>query len=276
MKRVLFILAILLLPLAAMAMSPVSDKEMAGITGQSGVTIDISELKIGFEMDTVTWGDYDGFSFGAFGTITGQPTGYTAAFESADQYIGTQTTVTGAIIPNGTVGEADWTGYINLSFADLVSHIAIHKPMRITFDVGTYMGQAALGDWSYNPATSTIVNQLTTTAIQITVSGVEMTMDAFGLKGIILSNVSGATVDYVGNVAASYYNAGGSAYGAPNVTNALGDSGDVWNPIDYYAVTELGTSNGNMGDYNEQCLGAFGFSGLRVSVDAVKVYIYPH
>lgn len=59
-KAMLFIIAILFFPFSVMALSPLDDNDMARVTGQTGITIDISELHISFQLNTISWGDYDG------------------------------------------------------------------------------------------------------------------------------------------------------------------------------------------------------------------------
>ena len=56
MKRVLTILAILLLPLSVWAMTPVSDSALSDVTGQAGVSINI-DLNMNISFDTVAWGE---------------------------------------------------------------------------------------------------------------------------------------------------------------------------------------------------------------------------
>lgn len=163
MKRVLFILAILLLPLSAMAMTPVSDNDMANVTGQSGVTIDVSAMNIQVEMDTITWGDLDGL------TQTWQ-----------NPY-------TDAILLGGTgTWRASDSGFINLCWYDLPMHIALSS-LRIMFDVGTY---AAAVDYSGAAAPAG------TRAIQIKVSNLSVQIDGMGFDVIALDNRAGAVVDY--------------------------------------------------------------------------------
>jgi hypothetical protein len=63
MKKVLGILAILsllMLPCISMA-ATMTDADLAAVTGQSGVTIDISSLQIALGLGTFTYGDLDGW-----------------------------------------------------------------------------------------------------------------------------------------------------------------------------------------------------------------------
>jgi hypothetical protein len=57
---ILALLAFLMVPAASMAMVQTSDADLAAITGQSGVDIEISSTNITLGLGTLTWGDYDG------------------------------------------------------------------------------------------------------------------------------------------------------------------------------------------------------------------------
>lgn len=59
MKRVLTLLAIMVLPLSVMAMTPVSDKALSDVTGQAGVSI-IPDVTITMSETDIAWGDPDG------------------------------------------------------------------------------------------------------------------------------------------------------------------------------------------------------------------------
>jgi hypothetical protein len=59
MKRVLTFLAIMLLPLSVMAMTPVADSDLADVTGQAGVNIN-ANLTMDINIGTMAWGDADG------------------------------------------------------------------------------------------------------------------------------------------------------------------------------------------------------------------------
>jgi len=74
MKRVLTFLAIMLLPLSVMAMTPVSDQTLSDVTGQAGVNIN-ADLMMDIYIGTLAWGDADGItasgSHPAWGTTDG-------------------------------------------------------------------------------------------------------------------------------------------------------------------------------------------------------------
>jgi len=69
MKRVLTILAILLLPLSVWAMTPVSDSDLSKVTGQAGVNIN-ADLTMNIGIGTMAWGDADGIGGFNSGTDT--------------------------------------------------------------------------------------------------------------------------------------------------------------------------------------------------------------
>jgi len=71
MKRVMTILAILLLPLSVWAMTPVADSDLSNVTGQAGVSIN-ADLGMNISIGTMAWGDADGIgSYWAVTTTTG-------------------------------------------------------------------------------------------------------------------------------------------------------------------------------------------------------------
>jgi len=69
MKRVLTFLAIMLLPLSVMAMTPVSDSTLSDVTGQAGVNIN-ADLTMNIGIGTMAWGDADGIGGFNSGTDT--------------------------------------------------------------------------------------------------------------------------------------------------------------------------------------------------------------
>jgi hypothetical protein len=62
MKRVLTILAILLLPLSVWAMTPVNDSDLSNVTGQAGVSINM-DVSMNIAIGTLAWGDSTGVDF---------------------------------------------------------------------------------------------------------------------------------------------------------------------------------------------------------------------
>lgn len=76
MKRVLTILALLLLPLSVWAMTPVSDSDLSNVTGQSGVNIN-ADLTMNIRIGTMAWGDEDGIgALTAYGWAASDDGGY--------------------------------------------------------------------------------------------------------------------------------------------------------------------------------------------------------
>jgi len=76
MKRVLTILAILLLPLSVWAMTPINDSDLSNVTGQAGVNIN-ANLTMDIAIGTMAWGDVDGIT-GVYNPWTASGSGYTA------------------------------------------------------------------------------------------------------------------------------------------------------------------------------------------------------
>jgi hypothetical protein len=102
MKKVLAILAVLLMvPFVSMA-ATMSDADLAAVTGQAGITIDISALNISMGLGTFTYGDLDGF------TTTGSFTG----------------------------GPFDAAGFVNVAFFPVPMHIGV-SDLELVIDVGT-------------------------------------------------------------------------------------------------------------------------------------------
>jgi len=104
MKKVFAVLAVLLMLSSFSMAATMSDAELAAVTGQSGVTIDISALQIDLGLGTFTYGDLDGFTnAGSLGNDFTDP------------------------------------GYVNVAFAPLPGypmHIGI-PDLKLQFDVGT-------------------------------------------------------------------------------------------------------------------------------------------
>ena len=61
------VVVLMLIPAAAMAMETISDADLEGITGQSGVTIEFrtGNMEIDNAFQGISWGDDDGFPGGA-------------------------------------------------------------------------------------------------------------------------------------------------------------------------------------------------------------------
>jgi len=119
MKRVLTFLAIMLLPLSVMAMTPVSDSTLSDVTGQSGVNIN-ADLTMNIGIGTMAWGDRDGVS-----NITGWTTVAGAG------YIG----VTGFNITNLRIKARETDTFNGYTTSGL-------KPITIDVATGTKLGAA--------------------------------------------------------------------------------------------------------------------------------------
>ena len=105
MKRILTILAILILPLSVWAMTPVTDSDLSNVTGQAGVNIN-ANVSMDIHIGTMAWGDSDGITsvFNPWSVAPGGSGGYIgisnfnltnltieARMESSDTYNGYNT-----------------------------------------------------------------------------------------------------------------------------------------------------------------------------------------
>ena len=88
MKKAMVFLLILLSPVLVRAMTPLSDDELAGICGQSGVSI-MPNITMDIHFDVLAWGDSDGL-----GTSTVKGT------QTSGGYVG----LTNFTIKNLTIG----------------------------------------------------------------------------------------------------------------------------------------------------------------------------
>lgn len=126
MKRVLTFLAIMLLPLSVMAMTPVTDSDLADVTGQAGVNIN-ADLTMNIGIGTMAWGDNDG--------ITGQANPWTTT--AAGGYVG----VTGFNITNLVIKARETDTYgAGYPTPDGHYHAVAHILKPITIDVATDPG----------------------------------------------------------------------------------------------------------------------------------------
>jgi hypothetical protein len=59
MKKALLFIIIMSIPVTLLALSPLSDEDLAGISGQSGVSI-MPNITMNIHIDVLAWGDSDG------------------------------------------------------------------------------------------------------------------------------------------------------------------------------------------------------------------------
>jgi len=127
MKRVLTFLAIMLLPLSVMAMTPVSDSTLSDVTGQAGVNIN-ADLTMNIAIGTMAWGDADGIH--GFNDPNGGMSPWTTV--AAGGYVG----VTGFNITNLRIKARETDGH-GVYFSS-----AMIKPITIDVATGTKNGVA--------------------------------------------------------------------------------------------------------------------------------------
>jgi hypothetical protein len=89
MKKLFVILAVFFMLSGVSMAATMTDAELAAVTGQSGVTIDISNLQIALGLGTFTYGDLDGFTtVGSLGNDFTAPGYLNVAFWPVPMHIG--------------------------------------------------------------------------------------------------------------------------------------------------------------------------------------------
>jgi len=159
MKRVLTILAILLLPLSVWAMTPVNDSDLSNVTGQAGVNIN-ADLTMNISIGTMAWGDSDGIT-GVYMPWATVPTG---------GYIG----MTGFNITNLWIRARTDTSDIYNSYSTLLL-----KPITIDVATDTTTGHGAAG----------------TTFVRFGLGALQISMDALQFEIALGSH---AATNYIG------------------------------------------------------------------------------
>lgn len=161
MKKLLVILAIVLLPLSAFAgMSAITDSEMSAVTGQMGVSIAIVDQQQDLTLASLTWGDVNTSARFVAGQVTSMSPGYININNIG--ILKNTTTLNGLSTPIGIVAD----------------------PLKI--DVAT------LGSVS---ATQPFVAVANKTAVIISLSDSVQTIDEISIGSITLDNApAGVTV----------------------------------------------------------------------------------
>ena len=131
MKKLLVILAIVLLPLSAFAgMSAITDSEMSAVTGQMGVSIAIVDQQQDLTLASLTWGDVNT----SFRYVAGQATDINPGYINLNDIalIKNTTTLYGLSSPLGVVADPlkiDVASFgalgTNMPFGALANHTAV-------------------------------------------------------------------------------------------------------------------------------------------------------
>jgi len=169
MKKLITFVAVLamLIPLSAMAMTPVADSELAEVTGQVGIDIAVVDFHMDMSIGNVAWGDTDNYSGSASDPlqmfVAGSPTDYT------DGYININNIVMKDIFVTMNAVKSHSGTTVTSAFAD---------PLKI--DVAT-LGDAAVGTQIY----SGLANK---TAIVITMGDMHLQIASIDVGGIYLAD----------------------------------------------------------------------------------------
>jgi len=176
MKKLLVILAIVLLPLSAFAgMSAITDSEMDAVTGQMGVSIAIVDQQQDLSIASLTWGDADAGTRYVHGAAVTHTAGYINIQDIA--LVKNTTTLNGVVC--GTLGIAA-------------------EPLKI--DVVTVS------------AADPFIRPRGKTAVAISLSDSLQTIDEIRIGSISLDSAVATVTTYAGVAGSASYARGGSLF----------------------------------------------------------------
>ena len=158
MKKIFAILAVVLMLSGVSMAATMSDSELAAVTGQSGVTIDISAMQIALGLGTFTYGDLDGFTgTNSFGNDFTDPGYLNVAFWPVPMHIGI-----GDINLVIDIGESVTTSVAMVNIAGSISAPITIDALVCNIDINSvngaaadYVGNASIGS-SYGPSFSPV------------------------------------------------------------------------------------------------------------------------
>jgi hypothetical protein len=130
MKRVLTILAVLLLPLSVWAMTPIADSDLSNVTGQAGVNIN-ANVTMDINIGTMAWGDADGIK----GVYNPQDVNN---LTTGGGYVGVSNfAITNLTIKARTEGNDNYNGYSTLFLKPITIDVATVNPTGSAIQVTT-------------------------------------------------------------------------------------------------------------------------------------------
>jgi hypothetical protein len=158
MKKVFAILAVVLMLSGVSMAATMTDADLAAVTGQSGVTIDISAMQIALGLGTFTYGDLDGFTgTNSFGNDFTDPGYLNVAFWPVPMHIGL-----GDINLVIDIGESVTTSVAMVNIAGSISAPITIDALVCNIDINSvngaaadYVGNASIGS-SYGPSFSPV------------------------------------------------------------------------------------------------------------------------
>jgi hypothetical protein len=156
MKKVFAILAVVLMLSGVSMAATMTDADLAAVTGQSGVTIDISAMQIALGLGTFTYGDLDGFTgTNSFGNDFTDPGYLNVAFWPVPMHIGI-----GDINLVIDLGESVTTSVAMVNIAGSISAPITIDALVCNIDINSvngaaedYVANASIGS-SYGPSFS--------------------------------------------------------------------------------------------------------------------------
>jgi len=280
MKRVLTILAILLLPLSVWAMTPVTDSDLSNVTGQAGVNIN-ADLTMDISIGTMAWGDADGISTVLNPWATdAQSGGYVgiknfaisnlqikARYDSADNYNSYNTLFLKPITIDVATGTSGWkAGKTFVRFGIGALKITMNQ---LQFDV-------ALAARSSNGGT----DKLGTAGLdqimgRVTLGAMEVYMNPWSYVDIYSHNGCGVNFDMaitIDRFIMPYMSWGDTdgvgTYGPANV----GSTGAQWQLNANNSAGYVGLSSFAMGDTTHPAITIDGSVAIDVSTSAHGIY----
>jgi hypothetical protein len=171
MKKVLGILAILLMLSGVSMAATMSDADLAAVTGQAGVTIDVSNLNMYLQLNTITYGDLDGFA-------AATDAGYVnIAFYPAPMYVGIQGLNLVVDVGTDTAG----TGTTSVNIAATVGKItvlALIVDVYLTTNDGVHddFMSGTASAYTHTSSTWTATASITNSIGRIGISGLSITL----------------------------------------------------------------------------------------------------
>ena len=189
MKKIFAIMAVLsllMVPCVSMA-AKMSDADLAEVTGQSGVTIDISSLQIALGLGTFTYGDLDGFTtVGSLGSDFTSPGYLNVAFFPVPMHIGV-----GELELKIDIGTSATNSVTAVNIAGTIaSPITVDLIARNTYldsvngAATDYVANNTIGS-SYGPAFSPAYYNsaaLTKNLYEIAISNISLTIPTFNIQ----------------------------------------------------------------------------------------------
>jgi hypothetical protein len=243
MKRVLTILAILLLPLSVWAMTPVSDSDLSNVTGQAGVNIN-ADLMMDISIGTMAWGDASGLDWG----LGWDTNAYDALGTGNDAagYVGVTGFNLNSLHIRARIEAGDtYGGYSRTSFSLTGNHL---KPITIDVATSTVAGmdgkltagvtfvrfglgslQISMQDMDLLVSLGTAGSNLNQNLGEVYIGGLNLYINSRSYVDIYKNPVTNSGVTFDVNVTLDKVGLTSVAWGDTDGITNLGNAGESWN-----------------------------------------------